>query len=232
MNGSLFSVDESTKSNPPPPFSERIRTAIFIERQRWSPSIASVSKSVSKKKSSLDEKFAIYDSVRKGLDGFFKSNGQEMIPIVREPLQARFQSEMLKACIPCIFREDLQQKKQLILKRLRLRKIYKRVQVFAARRMGKTFSVCILFAALLLFVPDLKIAAFGTTKNTAMMIVDETYKLLVTHNAFLSGGYKVHRNVSRIKLIFGGTERLLTAYASTTKVTYIYIYMCVCGHVN
>lgn len=193
--------------------SERLKAALDYEISNWEP--PSVYRSNEAADSLHTNKDTIFMNVVKQLDGFKDPISGE--PITREVLQARFHKAMMVACMPAIFKEELETKKQLILRRYHVDEIKTKVQVFAARRIGKTFSVCMLFAALLLHVPGISIAAFGVSLRSAEMIIKETYDLLRTAESF--GEFAVARNVQRISLSYGGSTSVLKAYPASTNVS-------------
>lgn len=214
----LFVKSETASRNVPATrIKRRLEIASDQEHKRWKP--MGIYDTV--QTALTEDRFSIYETVKRGLDGFTMRSGNKKIPVLRETLQARFHAAMLNACMPAIFREDLYMRRQTILNRYSLDDIYTRIQVFAARRMGKTFCVCILFATLLLFVPNIKIAAFGTGMRSAEMIVAETWKLVTSmEEVFTEFGNQ--KNVTRIVLTkgdHGEDTRMLTAYPSSTNVS-------------
>lgn len=159
---------------------------------------------------------AIYENVLQQLDQFKEPVTGRVLK--REVLQSRIIACILNTCLPCIYREDFHLRHQTILKTHRLSKVTTKLQIFAPRRMGKTFCVCWVMAALMLCVPRIKIAVFGKTLFTAEEILKTTYGILVS-----SDNYKYfkeeHKNAHQVVLTRGDERKELRAYCSTSDVS-------------
>lgn len=159
---------------------------------------------------------AVYEGVIRQLGRFYEPVSHRSLK--REVLQSRVMAEMLNSCLPAIFREEFHTKQQLILQRYKINKVYTKLQVLAPRRMGKTFCVCWLFAALLLAVPRIKLAAFGKTLFSAEEIVKTTFEILTSADEYKN--FQVQKNVSQIVLTRGDERKELRAYCSTSDVSF------------
>jgi hypothetical protein len=177
----------------------------------------------------------VFKATMRQLDDFYDPIQKQSIK--RQVLQCKFHAEMLKACIPTIFREEYERNRQSILRRWKFDDINTKVQVFAARRMGKTFSVCMLIASLLLQVPGIRIAVFGVALRTAIAIVKQVTRFLKSTPAFAN--FKAQVSAQEITLEMGADIRVLTAFPASTDVSifqkmargivyYVLYIFCVC----
>jgi hypothetical protein len=158
----------------------------------------------------------IYDQVLQQLDSF-KEPGTGR-PLQREVLQSRIIACILNTCLPCIYREEFHTKLQTVLKIHRLQRVSTKLQIFAPRRMGKTFCVCWVMAALLLCVPRVKIATFGKTLFTAEELLKTTHGILVSSERY-KDLKEEHKNAHQIVLTRGNERKELRAYCSTSDVS-------------
>lgn len=116
----------------------------------------------------------------------------------REQLQIEFHESMLNASLPIIFGDEFEHRKQVILSRLRVDKLYTEVMLCTARRMGKTAGVCIFAAALLMALDNVEGVVFAVAQRASNRIIDEIYRIVYEHPTY--GKYKPKQTKSQVSL--------------------------------
>lgn len=103
------------------------------------------------------------------------SNG---FKIVRSETQWRVHEAMLFSLLPVIYGEEWEINQGRILKKYGIEKLAQEVMIVMARREGKSYSVGMGVAALMLLVPGINIAVFATGKRMAQALLDITKNFL------------------------------------------------------
>ena len=92
--------------------------------------------------------------------------------VTRSNDQKRFHAAFLQACLPKIFGREWDYNSLRIMQRLGLKRIRPEVLCMTPRRWGKTWSVAMFVAAMLLCVPGIKISIFSTGKRASCSLMD------------------------------------------------------------
>lgn len=152
--------------------------------------------------------------------------------------QIRVFNAFLASCLPLIYGETWPDEKTRVLKEwgMEVEQMYSVVNM--ARRNGKTFVTSGTAAALLLCVPNIKIAIFSTCKRTSQMMMSATLEMIerayeqgthVTRDEFVV----VTKNTESV--CYEGpdrTKRLLGSFPGSVRVSYFSsssFFVCVVG---
>jgi len=141
-------------------------------------------------------------------------------------VQQRIFEAFLFTCLPLIYGDSWQENKTRVLEEWDKEKAYYYTLVNMARRNGKTFSVSGSAAALLLAVPNVKIAVFSTCQRTSQMMMTEVLARL--DQAFDKGTHvsrqdfvQIVRNMENV-MYEGpdGSKRLLGSFPGSVRVRF------------
>lgn len=96
----------------------------------------------------------------------------------RSPDQVLFHDSYIHACLPLIYGEEWPKNSVRVMRTFRLKKLEQLVLVLTPRRIGKTVSVAMFVAAILLAVPGIEIAVFSTCQRASTAIMKLVLKML------------------------------------------------------
>jgi hypothetical protein len=96
----------------------------------------------------------------------------------RSPDQVLFHHSYIMACLPLIYGNDWPAHSVRVMKTFGLKKLDQLVLVLTPRRIGKTVSVAMFVAALLLCVPGITIAVFSTCQRASTAIMKLVLKIM------------------------------------------------------
>lgn len=144
--------------------------------------------------------------------------------IKRSETQWKVHNAMLEAMLPKIFGQEFETHSGRILSSMGMDKFSQEVMVVMARRQGKSYSVGMGCAALLLLCSDVRLAVFATGKRMAAALLDITKKMI--EEAWKSGavpqkGYEIVHSNQEVFWLKGpdGTDRVLNVMPGTAKVS-------------
>lgn len=112
---------------------------------------------------------AILADVERTLDDF---------GIERSPDQKRFHVAFVEACLPHLYGTEWSTAAARVLTERGLRRLEPEVLCITPRRWGKTWSVAMFVAAMLLCVPGIRIAIFSTGKRASSSLTDTIREFL------------------------------------------------------
>lgn len=96
----------------------------------------------------------------------------------RSEHQKEFHEAFIQACLPHIYENDWENNAVRVMESLGLQRIQHEVLIATPRRWGKTISVAMFVAALLLCRPGIKIAVFSTGKRASSSLTGEVIKMI------------------------------------------------------
>jgi len=155
--------------------------------------------------------------------------------VTRSQTQWQVHEAMINSLLPMIYGEEWKINQGRILKSLNLEKLEQEVMIVMARREGKSYSVGMGVAALMLLVPNINIAVFATGKRMAQALLDITKNFLDLawkHSISPKGYTTLHKNAE--SFILRGpdnTVRTVKVMPGTAKVCVFCIaclVLCVC----
>lgn len=150
--------------------------------------------------------------------------------------QIRVFNAFLASCLPLIYGNSWQDEKSRVLGEWKLNRHRMYSLVNMARRNGKTFVVSGATAALLLCIPNVKIAIFSTCKRTSQMMLTAIMEML--ERAFDKGTHVqrqdfllVTKNMESVCYEGpDGSKRLLGSFPGSVRVSMCQcVCVCVCG---
>ena len=178
-----------------------------------------------------------WEEIDKPFEDKAELNGDRILKEMRELLargfgvrrsetQWKVHNGMLNAMIPLIFGQEWETHSGRILQSMGIDRLRQEVMVVMARRQGKSYSVGMCCACLLLLCPEVRLAVFATGKRMAAALLEITRKFV--EKAWKLGsiprkGYEiVHANQEVLHLRGpDGTERILNVMPGTAKVSLI-----------
>ena len=144
--------------------------------------------------------------------------------IKRSETQWKVHNAMMQAMLPKIFGQEFETHSGRILRSLNIKRLRQEVMVVMARRQGKSYSVGMGCAALLLLCSDVRLAVFATGKRMAAALLDITKRMI--EKAWDTGaiprkGYEIVHANQEVFHLKGpdGTERVLNVMPGTAKVS-------------
>lgn len=144
--------------------------------------------------------------------------------IKRSETQWKVHNAMLESMLPKIFGSEFDTHSGRILRSLNIERLRQEVMVVMARRQGKSYSVGMACAALLLLCPDVRLAVFATGKRMAAALLEITRKfvqLAWDNGAVDRDGYEIVNSNQECFILRGpdGTDRVLNVMPGTAKVS-------------
>lgn len=143
--------------------------------------------------------------------------------------QQKMVAYILSACLPMIYKNDLEVHKDRILRILKAPKIYELLLILASRRVGKTTCIASVAAALIICMPEITMTIFANvltgSKRVMKMIVDFLNKD-ARGRAFLQDKTRVQNQGQMIlqdHLL--GKSKTLEVYAATTNVCFLLFFV-------
>lgn len=140
--------------------------------------------------------------------------------VVRSDTQQKVHEAAIEAMLPFLYGEEWKSDGDRIRQELGLDYVRQECAIVMSRRQGKTYSVAMFVAAMLLVVPNVKVCVWSTTYKISrafMELVCELVKLAFETSMFNPDDYKTGAsNMERFSLIGpDGTERFLLLYPAT-----------------
>lgn len=151
--------------------------------------------------------------------GFTDDRGKR---IIRSKEQRQIHETYIRCNLPKIYQQDWEDNQERILKKFGLTKLAQEALVVMPRRSGKTWSMAMFCAVMMVCVQDIEVSIFATGQRTAsklLKLVDKMLgKLFLNINA---DDFKIlQKNKETITLIGpDGTERICGCYPGTVTVS-------------
>ena len=147
--------------------------------------------------------------------------------ITRSETQCKVHKAVIESLLPKIYGSEWDAHQGAILKSMNIDALVQEVMIVMARREGKSFSVGMALAAVLMSVPGVHMAAFATGKRMASALMDITKQFLKAgwKYGISDKGYQIkHANEELLHLVGpDGTDRILRIMPGTPKVTFLFI---------
>jgi hypothetical protein len=140
--------------------------------------------------------------------------------MMRFPHQIEFHANFLETILPFIYGNDWRECRKRVLASLGLTKVRQECLVISPRRWGKTVSVAMFVAALLLCVPNVEVAIFSTGRRTAGKLMNLIIRMFLRHPLADKYHFKTHNQETVIMVGPDGGERALSCYPGSVKVTF------------
>jgi hypothetical protein len=144
--------------------------------------------------------------------------------IKRSETQWKVHNGMVEAMLPKIFGQEFETHSGRILASMGMNKLQQEVMVVMARRQGKSYSVGMGCAAMLLLCSDVRLAVFATGKRMAAALLDITKRMIEKaweRGAVPRKGYEIVHANQEVFHLKGpdGTDRILNVMPGTAKVS-------------
>lgn len=110
----------------------------------------------------------------------------------RAPHQVQFQRHLITSCLPHIYKGEWEWNQLRILKQHNLKRINYEVFIIAPRRFGKTYTISMMVAALLLCVIGIRIIVLSTCKRASLSLA-RTVKKFIELSTTHEGAKRIHR---------------------------------------
>jgi len=110
----------------------------------------------------------------------------------RAPHQVQFQRHLITSCLPHIYKGEWEWNQLRILKQHNLTRINYEVFIIAPRRFGKTYTISMMVAALLLCVPNIRIIVLSTCKRASLSLA-RTVKKFIELSTIHDGAGRIHK---------------------------------------
>jgi hypothetical protein len=133
----------------------------------------------------------------------------------RSETQKQFHKEFVDASLPHIYGLEFERNRSRILAQRQLKELQQEILVCTPRRFGKTTSVSMFCACLLMYCPNMWIAVFSTGQRASTSLLDLTAKLV---NAIEGGHEKILKKNQEQLFLKGDTPgdvRRLFSYPSS-----------------
>jgi len=98
--------------------------------------------------------------------------------LVRSKNQREFHREMIKSVLPLIFKDDLDENLDDLLREYECSELKSEVMIITPRRWGKTYSVAMFVVACAAGIENLEQAIFSTSRRASKKLLDLVFKLL------------------------------------------------------
>ena len=140
----------------------------------------------------------------------------------RYALQKRFHNDMITSMLPNIYGTDFHANKERIKKKFNItEEIKQEVMILSARKIGKTWSVAMFVAALLITIPKINIVVFSMASRTSKQMVRIVEDFLTRHQ---KGTDMIIHPHSQEQITLRGTsgpddKRVFKAYPGNSKVS-------------
>lgn len=145
--------------------------------------------------------------------------------ITRSETQWEVHEAMINSLLPVIYGEEWEINQGRILSKLNLDELEQEVLIVMARREGKSYSVGMGVAALMLLVPDINIAVFATGKRMAQALLDivKNFLHLAWKHSINEKGYTILHHNAEAFILRGpdGTTRSVRIMPGSPKVYFI-----------
>lgn len=144
-------------------------------------------------------------------------------PLNRGYFQRMVHKEILRSTVPIIYRNEWNKNSREIMKRYKMDSMVKIMGIKASRRSGKTISVAIAAAALLLCIPGIEIAVFAHGLETSVKLTDKIRSFMNDMSVYWSKKNPIQftvKNRKELKIYHTNYDLygVLKAYPNTINV--------------
>lgn len=143
--------------------------------------------------------------------------------ITRSETQWKVHEACLQAMLPYIYGEEWDLNQGRILKKYNLKEVKQEVLIIMSRRQGKSFSVGMFVAALLLNCPKIRIAVWATAFRLSRALMEIIKNMLARafQHSYNAKNYEKGESNNERFSFFGpdGTERTVLCLPGTAKVS-------------
>lgn len=143
----------------------------------------------------------------------------KVFPLTQQ--QAEILEMGIRACAPAVYtREvfDAHQMEILRVNRWKLKDMNMWILISAARRLGKTFSMVVLVCAMLMVIPELKLAVFATAFEQAKKLLEEVERLFIKCLPEANFEFSKSNGKATLRTDARGDVRVAYACSSNTNV--------------
>lgn len=157
--------------------------------------------------------------LRQLLEYGFKDDQGKTIRRSRE--QRELHEVYIRSCLPKIYENEWEDNQERILKQYNQDRLYQEALVVMPRRSGKTWSMAMFCAAMLVVCSDIEISVFATGQRTASKLLKLMGKMLKRVLEYIGGDdYKIVNQNKESVVIIGpdGTERTCGCYPGSVTV--------------
>lgn len=156
----------------------------------------------------------------------FESNG---VPFILRLDQQMMVAHILTSCLPMIYKDDLENQRERLLKRLKTKKIYETMLIMASRRVGKTTCIACVAAAIMICKPTFKMTIFAHIKDAAGRVMSEVVKFILMNERGRQLYQKaLSKNVSKLILEdpeYPGLQKSIEIFSSKSDVRRLYSFL-------
>jgi len=152
-------------------------------------------------------------------------------PIVRSREQRMLHEIYIRTCLAKLYQDEWDDNRERILAHYEVEEFQQETLVVMPRRAGKTWSMAMFCAAMLLVCPDIEISVFSTGPRTAGKLLKLIVKMLRRLIAYVGEDeFKwLQENEQIIKLLGpDGSERTCGCYPGSVRVSNV-LFHCCCG---
>lgn len=154
-------------------------------------------------------------------NGFSDERGR---PLRRSIQQVQLHEAYIRTCLPKLYEEEWEDNQERILKEYEIDRLQQETMVVMPRRSGKTWSVAMFCAVMLLACRDVEVSVFATGQRIASKLLKLLFKMLKRAIRYLGEEeYKIAQSNSTMLLIIGpdGTERICGCYPGNAAVSFL-----------
>ncbi|OQW70860.1 MAG: hypothetical protein BVN35_17765 [Proteobacteria bacterium ST_bin11] len=161
----------------------------------------------------------LFNNIVKTINGYKNGDGT---PYSLRLDQQKMVAFILSACLPMIYRNDLEVHKDRILGILKAPDIYELLLILASRRVGKTTCIASVAAALIICIPEIKLTIFANVKKASVRVMNMITSFLRKDPrgiAYLNNPNKImNQDTMVVRDPTADSEKALEVYAATTNV--------------
>jgi len=156
--------------------------------------------------------------------GFTDDQGKR---IIRSREQRQLHEAYIRTCLPKIYQGEWEDNQERILNQYGLKKLQQEALVIMPRRAGKTWSMAMFCAAMLVVCSDIEISVFATGQRTASKLLKLMSKMLKRVLDYVGDdGFKILQQNKENVTILGPdkTERVCGCYPGSVTVSLFLFY--------
>lgn len=185
--------------------------------------LASLPKSVQDKGFQGDKKV---EFLRDLLENGFSDDQGKLI--IRSREQRQLHEVYIRSCLPKLYQNEWEDNQERILKAYGLEKLHQESLVVMPRRSGKTWSMAMFCAAMLIVGSDIEISVFATGQRTASKLLKLMIKMLTRALAYIGGDdYRILQSNKEMVVMMGPdkTERICGCYPGSVTVSENFLFL-------
>jgi len=163
-------------------------------------------------------------------NGFTDEQGKR---IKRSKEQRLIHETYIRTCLPKLYQGEWEDSQERILVQYGLIKLQQETLVVMPRRSGKTWSMAMFCAAMMIVCPDVEVSIFATGARTAAKLLKLIDKMLQRAFAFIGTDEFTVKSQNKEQIILLGpdkTERICGCYPGSVTVSILLLFpLCVCA---